>query len=142
MAVKKHKLDLAMEEDFCLLGIVVDEPDYNLCWMINRALELNLEKQDDLNLYHRKGDTDQLFSLFSFEDEECLLTYRVIGNRTENGYFLEEIRNIDYLVHIQGEIYEDKIQLFLQTVGALPGVRMCVPVDLIRLRDKERLMLW
>ena len=39
---------MAMEEDYCLLGVVTDEPDYKLCWMINQSLRMNFEKQDDL----------------------------------------------------------------------------------------------
>lgn len=142
MAVKKHKLDMAIQEDFCLLGIVTDDPDYKVCWRINQALDMMLVKQDDLVLFHKKLDTDQSFSVFSFDDEEALLTYRIIGNRGEPGYFLDELRNLDYLVHIQGEISAERINHFLNIAASLTGVRMAVPVDLAKIRQKERLYLW
>lgn len=142
MAVKKHKLDVAIEEDFCLLGVVTDDPDYKLCWRINQALESNFEKLEDLKLFHRKLNDDQFFSIFSFEDAESMVTYRIIKNRSDSGYFLDELRNIDFLVHIQGEIYEEGIALFMQSLSILSSVRMCVPVDLTRIRNKERLWLW
>ena len=41
MAIKKHKLSLAIQEDFCLLGMVSDDPDYKLCWAINQALGMD-----------------------------------------------------------------------------------------------------
>ena len=133
---------MAMEEDFCLLGIVTDEPDYKLCWMINQAIEVNFEKLEDLNLYHRKLQEDQSFSLYEYHDEDTLVTYRIIKNRTSNGYFLDDLKNLDYLVHIQGEIKKDKINEFMHAAGTLVSVRMCVPVDLIRIRNKERFLLW
>jgi hypothetical protein len=142
MAVKKHKLDVAIEEDFCLLGMVTDEPDYRLCWMINQALGADFRKLDDLELYHRKLDREQVFSIFGYTDEESLLTYRIIRNRTDQGFFLDELKNLDYLVHIQGEITPEKITIFLQGAGAVKGVRLCVPVDLKKIRNKERLSLW
>jgi len=142
MGVKKHKLDLAMEEDFCLLGVVSDEPDYRLCWMINQSLDMDFEKQEDLLLYHRKLNEEQVFSLFSFHDNDSLITYRIIKNRSENAYFLEELKNIDYLIHIQGEISTSRISGFMLSVGALDAVRMCVPSDLSRIKNKERLLLW
>jgi hypothetical protein len=142
MAIKKHKLEMAMEEDFCLLGVVADEPDYKFCWMINRELEINFEKLDDLVLYHPKLDADQEFSIFFYDDEEAMLTYRIVKNRSDKGYFLDELKNLDFLVHIQGEIYKDQIGTFIQSVNSLSSVRMCVPVDLSRLRNKERLLLW
>lgn len=142
MGVKKHKLDLAIDEDFCLLGVVTDEPDYKLCWRINKALAMNLEKQDELQLYHRKRDTEQVFSLFQYHDNDSLVTYRIIKNISEEGYFLEELKNIDYLIHIQGEINTARLSGFMLSVGALETVRMCVPCDLSRIKNKERLLLW
>ncbi len=51
MAMKKHKLNVAIEEDFCLLGIVTDEPDFKLCWLINQSLGMIQQGQvDDLTL--------------------------------------------------------------------------------------------
>lgn len=142
MAVKKHKLEVAIDEDFCLLGVVAEQADYRLNLLINRALGFNLLKQEDLSLYHRKLDQDQEFSLFEFFDEESLLTYRVIGNRAENGYFLDELKNLDYLVHIQGDILEESIGSFIRKTSEIPEVRMCVPVNLTMIRNKERLLLW
>ena len=131
-----------MEEDFCLLGVVADEPDYKLCWMINQALDMNFEKQEDLQLYHRKRNEEQVFSLFSYYDPDALITYRIIRNKSENGYFLDELKNIDYLIHIQGEIHADRISGFMQSVNSLQPVRMCVPSDLSRIKNKERLFIW
>ena len=102
MAVKKHKLEVAIDEDFCLLGIVTDEPDYKLCWRINQALDLGFEKLDDLMLFHRKYQEEQVFSNYAYQDEDALVTYRIIKNRSEEGYYLDELKNLDFLVQIQG----------------------------------------
>ncbi len=142
MGVKKHKLDLAIEEDFCLLGMISDEPDYKLCWMINQSLDMDFEKQEDLQLFHRKLKEEQVFSLFSYHDDDAMITFRIIRNRTENGYYLDELKNIDYLIHIQGEINTMRISNFMLSVGALEPVRMCVPSDLSRIKNRERLLLW
>ena len=142
MGVKKHKLDLAIEEDFCLLGVVSDEPDYKLCWRINQNFNMYFEKQEELHLFNRKLDKEQVFSYFSYHDNDALITYRLIRNRAEKGYFLDELKNIDYFIHIQGEINTTRISNFMLSVGALEPVRMCVPTDLGRIKNKERLLLW
>lgn len=131
-----------MEEDYCLLGVVTDDPDYKLCWRINQALNLDFEKFDDLKLFHRKHKEEQLFSNFIYQDEDALVTYRIIKNRSDQGYFLDELKNLDYLVHIQGEIITARINAFMQTLGTFATLRMCVPVDLNKIRNKERLLLW
>jgi len=133
---------MAIEEDFCLLGVVTDEPDYKLCWLINQSLGMNFEKQDELKLFHKKSDEEQEFSNFHFEDEEAMITFRIIKNRTENGYYLDELKNLDYLIHIQGEISTLKISNFMLSLGQIKPVRMCIPCDLSRIKNHDRLLLW
>jgi hypothetical protein len=110
--------------------------------MINRALDMNFEKQEELQLFHRKLGEEQVFSLFSYHDNGAMISYRIIRNRAENGYYLDELKNIDYMIHIQGEINTNRISGFMLSVGALEPVRMCVPSDLSRIKNKERLLLW
>ena len=133
---------MAIEEDFCILGVVTDEADYKLCWMINQSLNMNFEKQDELKLYHRKLKEEQVFSHFSYYDNDALITFRIIKNRSENGYYLDALKNIDYLIHIQGEINTVRISNFMLSIGGFETVRMCVPSDLSRIKNKERLLLW
>ncbi len=131
-----------MEEDFCLLGLLSDEPDYRLCWLLNQALEINLEKEEELILYHPRLKLEQSFSLFAWVDEDTYWTYRIIRNRSGQGYFLEEVRNIDYLLHLQGEISTERLRQLINSINEVVQVRMCVPVDLQKIRNKERLMIW
>jgi hypothetical protein len=142
LAVKRHKLDVAILEDFCLLGLMSDDADFKLCWQINQLLGTSFEKEDNLELYHKKLKADQQFSLFTYLDEDAMVTYRIIGNRSEVGYFLDELRNLDYLVHIQGEFMPEQIDDFISRLGTLESVRLCVPVDLGKIRNKDRLLLW
>jgi len=142
MALKKHRLELAIEEDFCLLGLVSDDPDYKLCWRINKDLGTDFRKEEDLELYHKKLDEDQFFSFFLWSDEDAHISYRLIRNYSENGHYLEEIRNLDYLIHIQGDFNTEKIRSFMEAIQALDSVRMCVPVDLSRIKQMDRLLLW
>lgn len=142
MAVKKHKLEMAIEEDYCLLGLVSDEPDYRLCWRINQQLGMDFKKTNDLTLLHRKLQLEQQFSIFVYEEEETMITYRIIKNRAELGFFLDELKNLDYLIHIQGDIISHQIDAFLEAANALDSVRFCVPVELQKIKNRERLLLW
>lgn len=142
MSPKKHKLEVSIDEDYCLLGIVSDEPDYKLCWLINDRLKFSFTRTEDIVLYNKKIDEDQVFSIFLFDDEATMLTYRLIRNRGEAGYFLQDLRNIDYVLHIQGEIIQEDIKKLLKNIATVDSVRMCVPVDLRKIKDRERLQLW
>jgi hypothetical protein len=45
-----------------------------------------------------------------------MITFRIIKNRTDKGYYLEELKNLDYLIHIQGEINPTKISNFMLSI--------------------------
>ncbi|WP_370539754.1 IPExxxVDY family protein [Algoriphagus sp. Y33] len=48
--MKKAKLLIEHTYDFELLGLVSPVKDYKMAWLINRELDLNLIKYDDLLL--------------------------------------------------------------------------------------------
>lgn len=142
MRLKKHKLSVSIDEDYCLLGIVSDEPDYKLCWLVNQQAGTSFARADDLKIFSKKLNVEQQVSLFILEDENRMLTFRMIVNRTSEGYFLPELKNIDFFLHIQGEIVPDDIKEVIRMLNAIPAIRMCVPVDLGKVREREKLVLW
>ncbi len=131
-----------MEENYCLLGISTDEPDYKLCWLINDQFRMSFLKTDNLVIFHKKLNEDQEFSLFQFDDENSMLVYRIIGNRCGTGHFLADLKNIDFLLHIQGDLVQDDISVLVNRLNSLDAIRLCVPVDLGRVKEKDRLQLW
>ncbi len=142
MNPKKHKLSVAFDEDLCLLGIASDEPDYKLCWLINQQLGTSFAKGDDFVVFNSKMNQQQEVSLFTYFDENKMVTYRLISNRPSPGYFLSDLKNIDYVLHIQGDVATTEIADLIGRIIKTEGIRMCVPVDLRKIRERERLYLW
>ena len=140
--MKKHKLSVAFDEDYCLLGIASDEPDYKLCWLINQQLGTSFTKGEDLVVFNNKINQQQEVSLFTYYDDNKMVTYRMISNRSSSGYFLSDLKNIDYILHIQGFVMPNEIDELIGKIIKTEGIRMCVPVDLRRIKEKERLHIW
>lgn len=142
MSLKKHKLSVAIEENYCVLGILSDEPDYKLCWLINNSLRFSFIKDEDLSFITHEEELKQSFSLFRYIHENTMLTYRLIKNRSETGFYLKDLQNIDYLLHIQGGIVTEQIKILIARLQDIDVIRLCVPIDLSRIRQKDRLQLW
>ena len=99
MSKKKiHKLTVKEDYPFGLAGISSPENDYRLCWSLNQLLGISLMRVDNLEIFHKRLDDKQSFPQFEYFDEEKVLQYRLISNRSDSGYFLEEMVNIDYLL--------------------------------------------
>jgi hypothetical protein len=106
MKKKIHKLKYIPDYDFTLIGISAHEHDYRLTWNVNKKLGLNLIKINDLEIFNKKLNTQQSFSLYAYQDEDSLLDYHLISNKCENGFLIKELQNLDFFLKITGEGYD------------------------------------
>lgn len=99
---KIHKLTFELESDFSLIGIASHENDYRLSWAINKSLHLDLIKVEDLSLNHPKHKINTNYSMYYFEDENNYISYNLISNKSEKGFLMPEMKNIDFILRISG----------------------------------------
>ncbi len=104
MVTKKkiHKLAFEFESDFSLIGIASHENDYRLSWAINKSLNLELIKVEDLSLNHPKHKISTNYSMYYFDDENNYISYNLISNKSEKGFLMPEMKNIDFILRISG----------------------------------------
>ena len=108
---------------------------------MNEHLNTGFSKVEDIAVFNKKAGADQLHSMFYYSDENAMLTYRLIRNRAQNGYFLTELKNMDYFLHIQGEVAALDTRNFIERINSLEAIRMCIPVDLTKIQQKDRFYL-
>ena len=98
----KKTLDFDYEDhlDFDLMGMVCAYKDFRLCFEINKILGIELCKAEDLEMKKEKRGSASLFSLYNFgnADHEQFI---VIANKGSNGYFINELKHIDYFLLIR-----------------------------------------
>ncbi|MDA3954810.1 MAG: IPExxxVDY family protein [Bacteroidales bacterium] len=104
MVAKKkiHKLAIEVENDYSLIGIASHENDYRLSWAINKALGLDLKKNEDLLINHPKHKIIINYSLYNYDDENNYITYNLISNKSEQGFLIPEMKNIDFVFRVSG----------------------------------------
>lgn len=132
-----HHLDVEYDYDFLLLAISCFEKDYRMCWLINKQLHVNLEREEDIEVAYKEGSS--VHSVFSgeYEDEHCHIT--LIKNRDSEGILLPELAQIDYLLKIEefpGE--EDDLAQELRSISQVKAVYQIEPTDL---KYKEHLII-
>ena len=98
------RIDYTADLDFSLTGISCGMKDYRLCFELNRALDLELERVEDLILPLARPGASTIHSCFSCCGGEGEMYY-LISNRDRNGagYFVPEHRNLNFLFVITGE---------------------------------------
>lgn len=140
MSKKIHKLNVNESYDFGLIGIASPENDYRISWTINNTLGFKLVRHDDLEIWHKLLDDPQSFHQFRYYDEETLLQYRLIANKCENGYLLEEMTNVDFLIQISGEMEGDHLKGLIKELNNLEGITLAFPLDPAVLKSRKKLL--
>lgn len=106
-----------------LLGISSHENDYRLSWALNRKLGLKFRKTD--NLIPARGNADKEFSVFKSEWDNKSLSINLISNRCPDGFLIKEMKNIDFVLQVFGEINQadfDKIVAKIKTIDLVSAV--------------------
>ncbi|MCK4701583.1 MAG: IPExxxVDY family protein [Bacteroidales bacterium] len=139
MKKKKHKLTFQLDFNFFLLGISSSENDYRLSWEINKKLKISLRKSTDHVI--KREEIEQAFSVYTFSDEEVYLQYFLIANKSENGYLIEELRNIDYFLQIHGDLTDKQQEQIISSVKNIKGVFGVFKLDINTMKSKNKLII-
>jgi len=86
--------------DFSLIGIYCAHKDFRLCFEINKTLEINLSRADDLEMKKEKRGSLSYYSLFNYHNGDNE-QYFVIANKGTNGTFINELKHVDYFMLIK-----------------------------------------
>jgi len=133
--IRKKTLKLKINDDihFRLIGISSHENDYRLVWAINNQLKFQFTRIESLIIHRAATKTDLEFSRYVYADEDKYLTYYLISNRCAEGFLFSELKNLDYLLQITGEISENsqaELMKFLRKVDLISAVFYIDPLHL------------
>lgn len=138
----KYKLDdFAEEDDSILIGIIASTPDYSLCWHINKQLNIQLKRLNDVHielikkqkkeaapdLFSNHFETDsRIFSshhIFKYEDEQLYHDYCLISNKGTRSYLYPHLKQVTYFLEINGSISQNPDALIFE-LNAIEPIEM------------------
>ena len=135
----KLKLEIDEDYDFVLIGICSSFTDYRLCWGINKALSISLERVEDYSMQNKK-DGEFFFSFYEYFNEQTEENYFLIKNQSYNfKKLIPEQDKIDYFLIIKDN-YETEIEVLLTKLKALDSVLTAFSFDVEALKSKSNLI--
>ncbi|MBN2520972.1 MAG: IPExxxVDY family protein [Bacteroidales bacterium] len=141
MKKRTHKLDYQPEFEFDLIGISSHENDYRISWAFNKEMKLIFVKTNDLEIESTNKDEIQKFSKFTCLDEDSLNTYHLISNRCDNGFLLDEFKNLDYFLLVLGEYDNYFIDDLIKKIKSIDLITIAFRIDLNNIKNKSKLKL-
>jgi hypothetical protein len=142
--MKKAKLLVEPTFDFELLGIVSPIRDYRMAWLVNKELELNLVKADDLELEFLSAEKLEISQYFLSLPHGFiqLLKNKALNSSEQLAYLIPELKNLDYFLLVQDETDQLELSNFMEKLSQNPLVQSIVRIDISKLKSKENLLTY
>ncbi|NCT17699.1 MAG: IPExxxVDY family protein [Flavobacteriaceae bacterium CG_4_8_14_3_um_filter_34_10] len=158
MTTQRHVLESFLEDDYSLIAIHCQEEDYNLAFLLNKYLNLNLKKKaNNLDINHKGAPIS--FPLFEYVDEKSHSTIYLLGNTyksknqkitsagslfeehyEEKTYFLiPEFKKINFLIKICSDNPKYIEKKLLAEILKLPLVITAYALDYTTLKSNQNL---
>ena len=137
---KRQTLHTEIELHIKLLGICTQEFDFKLCFMLNKELNIDLKRVDDIEIFYPKLNIKGSYATFQFEDEEMMLDYKLVANYHPAGNLIPEAEKYDYLLIISGEVDYIDIQTVKKAIRVIESVIFTGEINVNELKSKNNLI--
>ncbi len=134
--IAKFKIDL----DFVLIAVTSSLKDYRICYLINKHLQLNFSKTNDLALDIFQGLEPAYFSLYHYLKEDSETEFYFIANKGTEGLLIPEMREVDYFFMIKNQVDENEVELVITTLNRIPEIMAAVKIDPKKIKSRENLL--
>lgn len=135
--LKKNKVTLELNYDFLLLGIASPAKDYRISSLLNKALKLELVRDNDHTMEVLSGLAE--YKRYHYNDELTKTTYRLIANKSDKGNLVPEKGQVDYFLIVNGN-NADK-EWLLEKIKGLDIVQTAFEIDAEQLKSRQNLIL-
>lgn len=140
MAIRKHKLGYTEDFNFLLLGLASTENDYRLIWKFNQTFNFEFERTENHKVISKNSEVEIGFSHYTYDDENTCLLYRFLSNKTDGGVLMEELKNIDYFLIVQGEFSETFVTSLITNLKSVEHIQAVFQISPASLKSRERLL--
>ena len=134
--VLKYELDL----DFVLIALTVPLKDYRLCFIINKQLNVEFYRIEELSLQHNSSTAISYFSRYYYQYAQSETDFYLIANKGTDGFLIPEMKTVDYFIIIKNYLDEEDLSNFVTGLNKIPEVQVAIEVDPKKLKSKENLI--
>jgi len=125
-----HVLDEVLDLNTTVFAINSHVKDYNLCWHINKVLDIELKKQHNTK-------TEGSFFACEFGIQKIVLQ----KNKLKKGYLLSEKKKIDFFITTTPALKDVEKTQFIAKLSEIPKILLIFEIHLENEPEAHRLIL-
>jgi hypothetical protein len=140
--MKKSKLLVEHSYDFELIGLVSHVRDYKMAWIVNKELDLNLVKFDDIELDFITPPNLIIAHYFLSlpHGRIQLLKNRALNSTNQILYLIPELKSMDYFLLVHDRSFQISINTFATQLNKNTLIQNAMTLDVNKLKSKENLL--
>ncbi|MEO7211890.1 IPExxxVDY family protein [Mucilaginibacter sp.] len=140
MILNRKNLKFEIDFDFILIALTTSLKDYRICYLINKSLNFNFAREEDLRLDIGPDGSEVLFSIYQYSWETTETDFIFIGNKGSDGYLVPEMREADYFILIKNYIDENDLEHLISALNKIPEVVAAVKIEPKKIKSRENLL--
>lgn len=138
--MKTKKFKYIPEYSFELLGVTSTDDDYKFSWNCSQLMNMEFVKTKDLEIIDARFAEFQIFSVYENVDMTGNCKFKIVSNKGNAGFLVEELKNIDFFVlAFENEKFNpiEKLSTLLKSIPTISAVFKLKPENL---KSKEKLL--
>lgn len=141
MVLNKKLLKFEIDLDFVLIAVTSAQKDYRICYLINKYLNFNFVRVDDLevNIYPNSAEPVP-FSMYEYYWEASETSFYFIANRGIDGLLIPEMREADYFLMIKNYIDDNDLNDLINGLNRIPEIVAAIKIDPKKIKSRENLL--
>lgn len=136
----KESLHLDFEFNGLCYVIVSQEPEYRLCWGLNKELGLDLKRVEDFEVL-LDNKTIHKFPTFEQFEEKDFRFWRLISIKDQGRILVREYASFDYLLVLEAEANTQVAERLLDGLRKSKFLQMAYLVDPVSFKGKHEYLL-
>tara|TARA_Y100000766_G_C18382063_1_gene353978 strand:- start:7 stop:435 length:429 start_codon:yes stop_codon:yes gene_type:complete len=141
MGISKYKIKVDYQHDYYGVGISTSANAHRTCYLINKALKIQLTRNDVEEELGHIYESDFPFIAYKYESEEYRFKLLLIKNKNEEGYFMKSCKEADFLLlvkeHQDAPINSD----IIANLNKLDLIQLAYFIDLNKLKGGLKLSI-
>jgi hypothetical protein len=125
---------------FTLIGISCHLKDYRLSYLLNYHIPTEFVKLEDLKITPQAKKEPSEFSFYYFRDEDRFNTYALVSNRNQEAVLVSEIKQVDFILIIEGELRKPQKETLLKNIRSIPNVLTSYELKFSEIKNHESLL--
>ncbi len=136
--MSKKRLEVEVEDEASVIGIVTSLKDYKLAWKINQVFEIELILVDELVMNFTKSKK-AAFSNYCYQIDynKIDLVKNKSIDKEEVEYMAKELLHIDYFLLIDGEGQFMELPDMVKMLQSIPELSFVQLIDTTKLKSKD-----